>query len=131
LVVVEDLDDGGRRAATDRVDGAQGRALHEARGQISTTVVAAGRGWYRNAGGARRGSRGSAAAPSDRTAGGCAVRPAAAEVRPWRGLGGGRQAGRGDTGGVAEEDKGAPGVRGRGSQGCTRHHNHDTQTYVG
>src|SRR5262249_21317791 len=84
LVGVEGLDFGGRGAATNRVDGAQGRALHEARGRISTVVVAVGRGWYRNAWGARRGSRRVAASPPDRTAGGCAILPVTAQVRLWR-----------------------------------------------
>ena len=57
LVVVEDLDDRGRRAATHRVDADEGRALDEARGRIATVIVAAGRGRNRDARRARRGAR--------------------------------------------------------------------------
>src|SRR5262249_18810060 len=102
LVVVEDLDDGGLGAATNRVDAAQGRALHEARGRISTIVVAAARGRYRDARGARRGPRRHAAGRSDTTAGGRAVRPVAAQVRPWRGLGRAHQAGLAASSRIAE-----------------------------
>src|SRR5262249_29723374 len=105
------------RAAANRVDAAQGRALHEARGRISTIVVAAARGRYRDARGARRGPRRHAAGRSDTTAGGCAVRSVAAEVRPWRRLGRARQTGLAASCGIAEATLGPDDARGGRTRG--------------